>query len=368
MRLLAGALAVLFAAGCARSFPGNPHNELIVTLLALRMSAPRYAYVTVPATNTIFSFTVDTAGALTQTGSFVQATSPSYLAPDPAGRFLHFQTSAAAFLHWRTLGANGVPTSGSSLAATSSAILVRSVVFPSYMIGLVQGGGSSLQSYPLNADGSVTAPQTGMEAGTNYSSMAQHPTLPLLYILENAGAAIRVSQMSANGTYSFRTSVATTAASAIAVDPQGRYLVTANPNAASNLMYYSLDSAGIPTAGPVITAGLAATAHLAFDSTGTNLYVLRQTAGTNLTVVKMSTFSVIAAASSGNTPTNFTHSLLVENSGRFLYAAGAAPAGVALVSLVTGTPVLTTTYNFAGSPTIGLYHTTRCVIVPDQDC
>jgi 6-phosphogluconolactonase (cycloisomerase 2 family) len=289
---------------------------------------------------------------------------------DTSGRFLHFQTSAPAGIYWRTMSETGVTTAGGTRAPSSSAVLERSVVYPQFMIGLVQGGGSSLQSYPLASDGTVSAPQIGMVTGTNYSVMGQHPSLPVIYIVENAGAGIRVVDMSSSGTFALRGSVSATAASSIAVDPLGRYLLVANANAANNLSLYSLDTQGFPALHSSITAGGAAPAHIAFNSYGTHAYVARQTSGANLSTVKLSPFEVVATVSTGNTPGNGVKSLVVENSGRFLYVTGGTPSGLALMNIspVDGTVSSAVYYSFAVVPTIGLYHTTRCSILPDADC
>lgn len=358
-------LALLAACG---GFPSNPHALEIAAFLGQRISAPRFAYLSIPSTNQVVSGTVDSYGRLTQTGGFTQGSSPAMLAPDVNGRFLHFQTTGASTIHWRPITSTGVTTTGGSLVTTSSAILFRSTVYTNFMIGLVQGGGSSLQSYPLALDGSVTAPQAGMDPGTNYAAMVQHPTLPLVYILENS-ASIHVSQMSASGTFSLRASVPASTPSAIAMDPLGRFLITGNALASNNLTYFSLDSQGIPTQGATITAGPAGVAHIALDSAGRYAYVLKQTAGANLVTVQISSFSVVGTTTSGNTPSNAISSLVVENAGRFLYATGGLPPGIALMGIASdGLPYASEYYTAAAAPTIGLYHTTRCMAFPDVDC
>ncbi len=355
---------------CARSFSANSDAALISMLLGVRFSAPRYAYVVQSAGNTVSSYSVDLSGQLTQTGTFTQAGSPSMPVADANGRFLHLHTSGPNTVHWRTMTATGLTTAGGSRVTTSSATVERSIVYPDFMIGLVQGGGSTLQSYPLASDGTVGVPQVGMVAGTNYSAMAQHPTLPVAYVLENAGASIRVVDMSSSGVFTSRGFVVATAASSIAVDPSGRYLLVANANAASNLSLYSLDSQGFPIPHSSITAGGAVPAHIAFGPQGTYAYVARQAAGANLVTVKLAPFEVVSTAATGNTPGNGIRTLVVENSGRFLYVTGATPSGVALMSIsaVDATTSSSVYYSFAVVPTIGLYHTTRCTAVPDADC
>lgn len=361
---------LLFNTACARSFDASPDAALVSILFGFRFSAPRYAFVTLPASNTVLSYAVDSSGQLTQTGSFTQGVSPSAPAADTNGRFLHFQTSGPVTLYWRTMGVAGVTTAGGSRVATSGASLERSVVFPDFMIGVVGGGGSSLQTYPLASDGTAGAPQIGMAAGTNYSSFAQHPVLPVVYVLENAGAGIRVIDLSSSGTFTPRSSVGATAASAIAVDPLGRYLLTANANAANNLTLYTLDAQGLPTLQSSITAGGSVPAHIAFAPGGAHAFVARQTAGANLLTVRLSPFAVASTAATGNSPGGGTRTLVVENSGRFLYVAGGTPSGLVLmnISQVDASVTSSVYYPFVVVPTIGLYHTTRCALFPDADC
>lgn len=349
---------------------GDLSCDPLLLLGSLRILTPKYAYITSSSTQQINSYAADLLGRLAPTGSITQATSPFWPIPDKNGRFLHFQTTGPATIHWRSVDGSGIAAAtGGSLLTTSSAILERSVIYPNLVIGLVQGGGSSLQAYSLQADGPVALILAAQEAGTNYASMAQHPSLGLVYTLDN-GTTLRVSSLSSNGIFAFRASTAANGTS-IAMDPGGRFLITANANASNNLSYYSLDSQGLPTLVQTITAGGAFAANLALDPSGRILYVGRQTASNNLLTVLISPFQVVATDTIGHTSGSLLQSLVVEPGGRALYSAGVLPPTVLIFQLPLGggTPgTLLQTITLAGPPAIGLFTPVRCVVVPLPDC
>jgi 6-phosphogluconolactonase (cycloisomerase 2 family) len=144
---------------------------------------------------------------------------------------------------------------------------------------------NQLEAFLTQADGSLAAGTGGPVAAGQATSIATHPSLPIIYVAAtSAGSA--ASQVaifgydSATGALSPESPLPVAEALRdIAVDPSGRFLVTTHMFATSGgpaegVALYFLDSTGLPVASLVQRARVAhRPASAVFDRTSTRLYV-----------------------------------------------------------------------------------------------
>lgn len=338
----------------------------------------RYAYVANYSDNTVSSFRLESNGALTGLGKVLGCTGARTLAVHPSGDFVYCVCnrvssglSVLAYGVNKTTGALTNIVNSVAPGANPSGIAVDA---SGKHLSVTTSGANQITTYDVDpSTGYMTNPRV-MTARSGVLEMTMlKGTAPVMYTpkfayVANAGAN-SVSAFSIDNASGTLTAVGSAAPAgtypvSVAVDPSGRFAYAANKTA-NSVSAYSIGATGALTpidadAGstgvqPSIPAGTAPLS-VAIDPSGRFLYVANVGAGVadpgtlSAYSIDSGTGALTPVAGSPFAAGNGPDSVVVDPSGRFVYAANYGWPGSGTVSayaIDAGTGALTPV---AGSP------------------
>ncbi len=315
---------------------------------------PEFAYAVDQDTNTVFAFSVDSAGALVplSTPSFPTGSAPLGVAVDPKGRFVYVANAVSSNISAYAIGADGTltPIPGSPFAAGSGTDWVTvdptgRFVYATNCGDLCSGSGrGNVSAYAIDKKTGALTPVPG--------SPFLADDIPYAVVVDSTGEFAYVANFGAGTVSVFsidRSSGSLTAVGApvptggtlplyLVLDPHGRFLYVGNTGS-NSVSGFAVGDDGSLTAvpgSPFTTADFSGA--VALDRSGEFLYVSAGSQVLGFSLQKDG--SLTPLPSSPFAAPGFLVSLTLDRRGQHLYGA-ATSSGVAAYDIAKDTGALT---------------------------
>jgi 6-phosphogluconolactonase len=303
------------------------------------------AYVTVRGTNRVLAYTLTGSGGLSAISQspFVTGTSPSAVVVHPSKKFVYVANSADATVWVYSVDSNGALTQASQTAVGTNPSALAMDAGGGFLY-VANAGSDSISAFSVDSTtGRLTAVAGSPASTSSPVALALAPSGKFLYVVNansatvtgfsvNAGSLSQVSGPALVGTNP----------SSVTVDP-GEHFVCVSSITASALWCFRLDPNsgvlnGLATA-PIVV-GTHPTA-LTFDSTGKFLYVANF-GSNNISGFSIDATTGAATAISGSPFTAGTNPLFVvtDPDAAFLYAGNQGSNNISAFSIDTSSGAL----------------------------
>lgn len=252
-----------------------------------------YAYAGATSTDSLYAYSISSAGLASLNGPFTSGDNPSAITTDNTGSFL-FATMGAATDHdlWMYDLVSGVPTNGQVVAETDAQPVFIATEPTGQYLYVANYAGHSIDWYLIGNLGQTSVNPTGsLSAGSSQNWIAVDPSGRFLYSadpLQNAVWEFTIGNNEAGGGLTLNSTPyvpvgdgsAIPGANAVVVEPSGNYLYATNQSL-DQINAFSIDpstgSLSVVTtalANDAVAVNVTSPSALAVDISGKYLYCL----------------------------------------------------------------------------------------------
>jgi 6-phosphogluconolactonase (cycloisomerase 2 family) len=329
---------------------------------------PKFAYVvtnTVDGNSALYAFTVNSStGALAQAGSATAVLgTANTITTDPTGKYVYVGggQSSLGVTGYQISRTDGTLTAMSSLGFGSSTNPLGIVVHPSgKFVFTANNATGQVSVYQLGANGVLSEGMNSpVNAAANPLSLAVDDSGRFLYVANDTTGTIVFTVSQTDGTLKWTSTVAPNEArsDAVAITPNSKFAYVANFASPGGIDAYAVNASNgdltLIAGSPFSSAGNLPSA-LVVEPTGKYLYAVNQ-GSSNLAAFTInadgSLTQIGTAVSTGTAPIAVT----ADPSGKFIYVANATGASVSIYSILSnGGLNLTGTLTTADKAVVGV--------------
>jgi 6-phosphogluconolactonase (cycloisomerase 2 family) len=290
-------------------------------------------------------------------GFFDAPSSSSSSTTSNSGDYVYVVNELTDTLGAFNLGTGTLVSIPSGAYTLPSGLVPRSVAVSRANTFVYVGGNGAIECYSIGSSGALTqATSGGITTVANFVSLATSPDGKWLIALDDLALAIDVYAINTStGALSLAQSVTSLAAnlpsgsqglssanlpSTVRIAPGGNYVAVAMGPAGDELFSFNTSTGALTSTAGVITSSGFSDNAVEFDSTSSYLFIARGVTGSSgsssivfYPINSNGTFGTQSTIASGASP----HALVMDSTGKYLYAANSGDATISAYSFSSGT-------------------------------